>query len=350
MLEIFADDNEGLIMRYCILATTIWVLAFSSYAKNPCHVTRAAIDVGSGTTKFAQAIVDKCNGRIVKIQKFEKKRVPHADSLAKNNNFFDEEVQKMGIKTLKEFLSKLDNGVPVVAIATSAFRTAINSDEYVEKIISETSLKFHVISQEQEAAFGLKAASSLAGGRPSDFLVWDIGGGSMQISSANSDGAQGPQLSTYLGHLASVPMKNLMTTQVQKKGSSNSPNPVSKKEYSVALGKVVDLAKRSVQKSIQKSVAQKKVLGIGGVIYYNTCSNIPGKKKGCSFTAGELERSIARKLGKSDEELGGGKFVDESVTNPILVLGFMKALGIEKMQTLKVSMANGVLIDELFWK
>ena len=45
----------------------------------------------------------------------------------------------------------------------------------------------------------------------------------------------------------------------------------------------------------------------------------------------------------TDSDLGEGDFVDTTVTNGILVLGLMEQLNIEKVNTLKINLADGVL-------
>lgn len=59
---------------------------------------------------------------------------------------------------------------------------------------------------------------------------------------------------------------------------------------------------------------------------------------------------LETKLGLTDTELGGGKFVTSSVSNMILVEGLMRALNISTVKALKVNLTEGLISSPQYWK
>ena len=88
------------------------------------------------------------------------------------------------------------------------------------------------------------------------------------------------------------------------------------------------------------------MLGIGGVHYYAVSKAIDKKE----YSANDIKENILNKLGKSDEELGGGKYVDSAVSNLILVESFMKGLKISKVKAMKVNLTEGLVSSKSYWK
>ncbi|MEL6364071.1 MAG: Ppx/GppA phosphatase family protein [Pseudomonadota bacterium] len=70
----------------------------------------------------------------------------------------------------------------VRCIATQACRMASNSDDFVARVREETGLVFEVISAEEEARLGLRGCASLLDPAVDGALVFDIGGGSTEVS------------------------------------------------------------------------------------------------------------------------------------------------------------------------
>lgn len=84
-------------------------------------------------------------------------------------------------KALKEFChkAKLDSCQTIVAIATAAVRNAVNRDAFIERVYRETSIRFDVISGEDEAYYSyLAVMNSLP---IKNGLIFDTGGGSTEL-------------------------------------------------------------------------------------------------------------------------------------------------------------------------
>lgn len=67
-------------------------------------------------------------------------------------------------------------------IATQACRGAANAEEFVARVKEETGLAFDIISAEEEARLGVRGCSTLLDPSVSGALVFDIGGGSTEVS------------------------------------------------------------------------------------------------------------------------------------------------------------------------
>ena len=70
----------------------------------------------------------------------------------------------------------------VDAVATEACRQAKNYPDFVSRVEKETGLKLRLISGQEEAAIGLAGCASLLDGSTPRALVFDIGGGSTEVS------------------------------------------------------------------------------------------------------------------------------------------------------------------------
>lgn len=70
----------------------------------------------------------------------------------------------------------------VDAVATEACRQATNYPEFVERVERDTGLKLRLISGQEEAAIGLAGCASLLNDSTPRALVFDIGGGSTEVS------------------------------------------------------------------------------------------------------------------------------------------------------------------------
>ncbi|MEM9169243.1 MAG: Ppx/GppA phosphatase family protein [Pseudomonadota bacterium] len=73
-------------------------------------------------------------------------------------------------------------------IATQACRAAANGGEFLERVTRETGLNFEIISTEEEARLAVRGCSDLIDPNASAAAIFDIGGGSTEISWVKRDG------------------------------------------------------------------------------------------------------------------------------------------------------------------
>lgn len=306
---------------------------------------RAAIDIGSGGTKVAIADVDIETNEIIQILLDTSFPVPYQASLDKSvDGTFDRETKSLGLKTMKEIKEIADQYEVerMVAIATSAFRKANNSRSFVKEIEKATKISVQIIPQREEGEIAFFSALATGEFDKEEIVVCDIGTGSLQITSANTDG-----LTVYMGEqMGSVAFKNYIISTVQdKEDSIDTPNPISlgdlksADQYARAFGRK---AYPAIKQKIQKTGT---VIGIGRLFYHSVR---PIASQGDVITRSALRKYIESALDKTDAELNN-PFANVDVTNCILTLAIMKALHIQEIRSIETTSTRGLLITPTYW-
>lgn len=333
-------------MKICFLILCFY-FSNSLYAKN-CIERRAGIDVGSGSLKMKVYDVDICKKRLKEVKKelsFECSKnteIGFKKDLL-DDNLISEPLVNKGIKTLKEYkeIAIKCGANAIQAVATSAFRQALNKKAVIAKMIKESSVKISVIDQEDEALLGFYGAINKYKIHRKNLCVWDIGGSSMQITCREKG-----KLYFYKGHIASVPFMKMVMKR-QKRLNAKSPNPVKKADVNFAQEKIKSYVATSMNPKTEELIKKSKlVLGIGGVHYYALSKNLKLKE----YSSKVIDQKLKKLLNRTDEQLGGGSYIETKVTNVILVNSFMKALGIKKVIPLAVNLAEGLVSSESYWK
>lgn len=335
-----------LILLSSILSIVIAPLAHGS--QSPTTVVRAAIDIGSGATKLRVAEVDLKSQKIVKILESQNYTVPYQEQLAndKDGNF-NSQVMDQGINALqqaKEVAQKYQ-AEKVIAVATAAFRKAKNVDSYIEQIKEKTGIEVNVIDQHLEGELAFKAVVSQFGIDPSKLIVWDIGGGSYQLTTVDNEG----KYDIYRGHDASVPFKNHVIEKIKKQDPQlvSTPNPHTTEELLKAQLQAVKLTNKIdtlFKEKIQHPSTQ--IVGVGNILGMH----VPKMIKDDMATLDQMIGAVANLVDKSDADVGGGDFANVYVTNSILVAGFMAGLNIQKMHLADINPADGAFFYDPFWK
>lgn len=304
---------------------------------------RAAIDVGSGNTKMKVAQVDQCEQKIIKIVGEIGQKVDFKEDLMRSpdGNLSDELKQKaMSVfLTFKKLAINLDvKETNIAGVATAALRDAKNGKEFLTEVEQKLGIRIKVISQKDEGIIGYYAAQSEI--HLKDAVIWDIGGGSSQITFRTDD-----SFHVYEGDLASVNFKNRVVKEIQKR-ESETPNPLS----GIDATEGVKLAQKHLQLKTDVKTSNKIsekdgiVFGIGGVhgesIRRQTNKHI--------YNFDDLDKAIESGVGKSDADIGG-KYASTDVTNLLLVKAYMISFGIKKVVIVQVNNSNGILLMPEFW-
>lgn len=313
---------------------------------NDCVVRRAAFDIGSASSRIKIADVDTCKQAIVKFVYEAQEDVGYKEDLSKHQGQFSSDIQKLGRKIFGQFKDKSEEfKVPKnnrVGVATAAFRESKNAAQFLKSIAQDLGLRISIVSQEEEAQIGFYSALTEISKPTEPILVWDIGGGSMQLTTRH-----GQKFIIYEGHLASVTFKDAVLKSVQN-SKSETPNPMSSKDQMKALELAENHAKKSVTAEIKNKIKEAggKVFGVGSVQAISI-KNQTGVKDSYSFD--DVLKALKTQGQKTDEQIGG-KYASTDVTNLALVGGFMKALGIKEVRPVKVNNANGVLVNPRYWQ
>jgi len=206
-------------------------------------------------------------------------------------------------------------------------------------------LPIHILDQELEAKLAFQAALAKSSSHLENLVAWDIGGGSTQFITLGLEGEYLFEGSSE----GSGPFRDLIVESIQKRSLKEykSPNPLSDEE--VCLAKVhAELLASNVTQVFKDKLchSETRVVGVGSVFGRGIASLVRGKNP---FTTEDLEGVIHDLIGKTDCDLGGGDFACVEVSNAILVYGFMKELGIQKMHIMDVNNADGAIVYNPFW-
>ncbi|MCD8213612.1 MAG: disulfide bond formation protein DsbA [Campylobacter sp.] len=141
-----------------------------------------SIDLGSNTFRVA---LMKCAKNGFEILKTFERIVGSARGLAESGAISESAKERI-TQALKEAASEFDfKNLPCIGVATQAFRTAKNSDEFFDEIAQEFGVYFKIISGNAEARLtflGVKNALDRLGISYKNFVFVDIGGASSEIS------------------------------------------------------------------------------------------------------------------------------------------------------------------------
>ena len=334
-------------VRYYLAAFVLCVFLLSgctSVTRQICIEQRTAFDIGSATMKMKTAKVNKCRETPVEIIRQKEVKVSFAENT--RNHLLSRDIQNIGIEQLQVLKKEaLALGTQTFAgVATAAFRQADNTPLFLAEIKAETGINVRMISQDEEAVLGYKAATANTKDPPEHIVVWDIGGHSMQMIMKHRD----QNYRVYRGHLASLSFKNKIIEIVQRRAADGqaSPNPIGRQNLTTSLEIAMNAA-ADVPDEIKNSIRQAgaTIIGIGGVHNQSVRKQVG---KNSTYRREDLVNTLKGKLDLTDVQIGG-HYADTDVSNLILVLGFMKKLDIEEVHLADVNLTDGILIDPAFW-
>jgi exopolyphosphatase/guanosine-5'-triphosphate,3'-diphosphate pyrophosphatase len=321
-----------------------------------CIERIAAYDTGSSTTKFLIADVDKCLGKVTDRLYQTYTELHYAQDLkASGNSTFSWEVQDQGIalfKKLKDIAEKQFGELPVkhCGVATAAFRKAHNGENFAKKIEEETGITFKIISQEEEGNLAFYGAMLKADAKDlRHAVVWDIGGGSMQLIGMGNDN----QIAIHGNELGSVAFQAELINSI--KPTTISPNPMNEDEINQAIRLGLQLLGDGLTLPGRQD---DQVYGVGNIHNTNVqhhVNRIYEEQAMCKaqpqlYSREEVSQAVNTLKGKTDEEIMPSmagivnlEFARGQLSNLILVLAAMEKLGIFEVKTLPVSNLDGIL-------
>lgn len=321
-----------------------FVLACTSAPKPECLRKEAAMDFGSGSTKAVVAEVNVCEKTIRKVLFQSQVPVAFSETLQASPrqeiplSFIDQERPRV-----EKLVTELKTYHPQVihAVATAAFRAAKNGEAVAASLSKALGISIQVISQEEEARLGYWAALST---RPQissqNVVVWDIGGGSMQMIGQNSEG----KLEIYRGDLASVTFKNRVIRELQKKDPTQvqSPNPL-RGRATAALRMARKHAEQNVPEFFHHRAPKATWLGIGGVLARSVKEQVGDL---AVYRSEQVRRALRERATWTDQKLGGD-YPTTDVTNLALVAGYMEALGLPRVEPVSAYLGQGLILSRL---
>jgi len=302
---------------------------------NRCIENRARFDIGSGQSKLVLAKVDRCKNIILEILLEDAVKISIKENVDLNSNKISDEMMLEGLSKLKSLKDKLSSFSvkDYKGVATEVYRRALNGQNYLDKINRELGLNVELIDQSKETILGKKAVRDIAKIK-NNAIVWDIGGGSMQISQLTSD----PTISEYGGRLASVSFKEKILGEVKKNKSLKSPNPMTTAEIEASILLAKNLATEELKNYRPLLMSSPKIIGIGGLH-----KGLMNKVKTSYITTDLLKGYIEKLAGLSDSDFGGD-YASSEISNAVLVYGFMQAANWQSYEVLVVNLAHGLIL------
>lgn len=321
---------------------------------------RAVIDMGSGATKMNMAEVEICAAEpriVAKVDREESRPVPLEASKTKDGEIPDEARAKAlgALSELREIAAteakkRGYKHLHLAVVGTHALRRASNNVVFVHEM-EQRKFAARALSQEEEGRAGRIAA--LRAPRPENCtspVVWDVGGGSAQITS---------EARTENFNFGSEAFRaEILKFKGRPKGNCapdpESPNPL--------LKRFAEARAKAFTRAPDWTLKNQCVIGIGGVhnkavlaaIQKNwrqvgpcSCKNQPNclpTKDG--YSRAELTCLAKEFAAKSDcDPEIAGPYARTAVSNLALVLGFMDKMSIDVVHVRPVNMGDYFLTD-----
>ena len=144
----------------------------------------AAIDIGSHNCRL---LISEKNQGVIKSVFNSSKPTNLIKNLSYNNEFNYKNIKKT-IDSLSFFAKKINsmNVKEYKCIATEACRSVINPEFFVEEVKKNTGLKVEIIGSVEEARLSMKSCNIYISKIKKLGLIFDIGGGSTELSCFNT--------------------------------------------------------------------------------------------------------------------------------------------------------------------
>lgn len=140
----------------------------------------AIIDLGSNSIRFI--IMEVAKDGTYRLIYQEKKAIRLAEGMTQESPFLTEEAQERALSCLSVYrhIIQTHDVTKILAVATAAVRNAENGSSFLKKVRTLTNIPMTIISGKQEASLGFSGVIHTIA--LSDFLLFDLGGASLEIS------------------------------------------------------------------------------------------------------------------------------------------------------------------------
>jgi exopolyphosphatase / guanosine-5'-triphosphate,3'-diphosphate pyrophosphatase len=316
--------------------------ASKTYRLPECVERRSVIEMGTSRIKLTIADVDVCKKTflhtVAKMNwRIEQDRHLHEEYEGSLN--LSHESMNLSLAAIKEGMKSIDEypqTSPPILIATGVFREVTNLESFFKKIEKISGSRPLILSAIQEARLGVRSVQATELNLPEQFIVWDIGGNSMQLS------LRAKKKSRYFlgGKGSQFYKKSVMQLLNRKK----SPNPVGHKN----IDRIKEEFKKTFSLFIPKvpdNLAHLPVYGIGAVHSESVLRRMQelNETKYDVITAKDLNDLIVNSVNLSDGQIGGDYSANQ-VVNQILVESMMEYLGIKVVNVRTLDLTQGALV------
>ena len=237
-----------------------------------CFEERISFDFGTGSIKGKVAVVDKCKAVIASSHEFKENSnlmVPCMET----NEAGQKLIKDSCFETTKMRFIELENTLDVScrkqkcrSIATAWARNSINSEDLITQI-NGLGANLRKVSQEEEGQIAFKSVIANLSGRidPQNVIVFDIGGGSFQLSTLDEAG----NIHVFMGDNGVESFDKLIRHKYNFPQTSSNPYFTSS-ELEMVVSDTIEMYKAQIKNDPVISAKLKnpdiKVFGIGGPI------------------------------------------------------------------------------------
>lgn len=190
----------------------------------------AAFDIGSNAVRMASASVS-LNGEVHLIRR--ERRSIRLGSEAFNAGHFSDHTINEFVRVFKEFKKELihDDVESFRAVATSAYRNADNAEVLGQRVLEETGIFIESINGQEEATLIRKAIQTQIDLSAKNYLLFDIGGGSAELTYLERGVAKGA---------ISLPMGTVRLLEIGKKSmEEGQPAELGYRTYLSEMGPLI---------------------------------------------------------------------------------------------------------------
>jgi hypothetical protein len=334
-------------MRTILLLVPVLLILSACSSKDKklaCHQNWSVVEYGSSRVKLLISEVNFCERKVGR-ELYKVEWEVDTDKGSQSGKGAEKFLGAPTIARTLEVSKDIKNIFPrfkvesVSAIATGTYRSFTNAGEVLSSYSNEIGTKVRILSNEEEAAMGLR--SIIVKEKPEGkFVVWDFGGNNMQFTIVD-----GEKVSHVLGFPGSAPILKSVKSFLNKK---TSPNPITSKMQSKTENHIIsNFFKKLDPKSFPTDA---RVFGIGGVHSKSIVSNIStmlGIPLGSSTYGIEHVETLAKKLVTLKDSDMGGQYTESQATNTLTVHAVMSRMGWNRVRSSDQTLALGFMDFEL---
>ncbi|AMO56915.1 hypothetical protein GZ77_01795 [Endozoicomonas montiporae] len=332
---------------------------------------RLVIEVGSSAIKYAIADVNSSTDTILEIKDQDSIAFRLHDNVLNNDKRI---IDSATLNAISDIFLRLKDKASyyhtrhIKVVATEAVRIASNRVEVESLLQGKTGFVMQVLSQDDEDRMDYFTALRVSK-KPGKPIVWDIGNNSYQLIASDSEAnSSGYNHLAYKGDYGSRSFFRYLLEVVQGKSLEENSNlhPLTRNEYKEALRFAHHLAERT-PKMIQSQIARNngEVVAIGSLFQYSLLEAIKAEPDQLQVTQNEVKRFIERALEleetehhKDSKELQLNRlgfrqhegFSHLTLSNAIMVYGFMQELGILSLTVADRTSTDSILEYSPFWQ
>lgn len=319
----------------------------------PVQKNYAAIDLGTTSCRLVIASPTPTSFRIV--ETFSK--VTRLGEGIINNNELSRVAIKRTINALKVCAGVINEYAPIYCfrfVATAACRRAKNCEEFLDMVKRETGLNIEIISSKEESRLAVVGCIPLLNRNIKRTLVFDIGGGSTEISLARVTNSG----NTFIEGFVSLPYG--VVTVSEAFPSKEMTNLA----YDTIMERTHKLLKDFDEKyGISQAIKNQEIQVIGtsgtvtvlGAVHLNLTRYNRSAVDGISITKQDVDRAIAKikRLGDEGRKRHpciGAQKSDLTMAGCAIIEGLCSFWPIEEITVADRGIREGILLDMMHSK